>query len=337
MRRLAVLPLVALLAGLVPGCAAVQGDEGGYHVTAFFSRAVGLYPHGDVLVMGLPAGTVDDVVIEDTQVRVEMTIHDDIPLPADVRATVEARTLIGERHVTLFPPWDASMAAAGADRIGDGDEIPIGRTIVPVEPDEGLAAFNDLARSLDPEVIGRFVSDSARALDGQGEAIGRALEAGSSLSDTLAGIDTDLVAAAEHLHVLAGSLAARESQLQSLIESFGQAAGVLASERDGIATFLSSLLALTDEGQRLLDLYGEQLPDDIADLTALASVFDQNGYAAEELVAMLPTIAEGLNAAYRPEIDGFFLRASGSTTLQAVTDELVRLLDILGLVPGGPS
>ena len=81
-----------------------------------FPSAVGLYPFGDVSVMGVGVGTVDAVEIDDDHVRVEMTIDHGIPLPADVQATIEPLTLIGERNVVLFPPWDAEMAEAEADK-----------------------------------------------------------------------------------------------------------------------------------------------------------------------------------------------------------------------------
>ena len=57
----------------------------------------------------------------------------------------------------LFPPWDADMAAAGRPQAADGDVIPLDRTEVPVEPDEGLEAFNDLAQSLDADIVGDLV------------------------------------------------------------------------------------------------------------------------------------------------------------------------------------
>lgn len=331
MKRLA--PLVVALAAiaLLPAC---EGDDGDtYHLTAYFERAISLYPHGDVIVMGIDVGTVDAVEIEDTRVRVELSIRSDVPLPDDVQATIEPLTLIGERNVHLFPAWTAEMAAAGQGRAADGDEIPLGRTQVPVEPDEGLEAFNDLAQSLDPDVVGQLVTDSADALEGQGENIASAIDQAADLTSLFATLDTQLVAAAEDLDQVAASLDTRDEQLRTLVTSFSEATGVLASERDSIASLLSSLVDLTEQGQGLLDAYGDQLPGDIANLTSLLLVLDGHDEAIDDLLASFPMITETIRDAYRPSIDGFNLVANLTPSF---TNLYNSFLENLGLLVDGP-
>ena len=330
---------VAVAVGVLAGCGVVGGDgAGGYHLTAFFESAVGLYPHGDVTIMGVDIGTVDAVEIEDTHVRIEMTIDRGVPLPADVQATIEPQQLIGERNVVLFPAWTEAMAVAGEGRAADGDIIPIERTTTPIEPDEGLEAFNSLARSLDPEVVGDFVTDSAAVLDGRGATFGAAIDQAASLSDTFARTDEQLVRAADHLHTLASAVNSRDDQLARLVAAFAGATEVLASEREGIAAFLSALVGLTEEGQGILELYGEQLPGDIANLAALASILNENVGTIEELVEQFPVIAEGINRAYQPSIDGLVLRATFTPTFVALLDAFRGILGIpvLPLPGGGP-
>lgn len=319
------------IVGALPACGG--GDGGTYHLTAYFERAISLYPHGDVIVMGIDVGTVEEVAIEDTRVRVEMEIRDDVPLPADVQATIQPLTLIGERNVYLFPAWTAADTEAGRARAADGDEIPLDRTQVPVEPDEGLQAFNDLAESLDPEVVGQLVSDSADALDGQGELISTAIDQAASLTGLFAGLDTQLVAAAENLDQVAATLNTRDAQLRTLVDSFSTATGVLAAERESIATFLSSLVDLTAQGQSILDLYADQLPADIADLTQLLLVLDTHGDDIDALIASFPQITEALRDAYQPSIDGFNLVANTTPSFVGIYN---NLLENLGLLVDGP-
>lgn len=325
---------VVAVAVLVAGVVLVRGrDEGGgYRLTALFAEAVGLYPHGDVTVMGIDVGTVDAVEIEDTYVRVEMTIDAGVPLPEDVEATIQPLQLIGERTVVLFPAWDETMAAAGKGRAGDGDVIGLDRTHVPVEPDEGLEAFNGLARSLDPETVGRFISDSADVLDGQGDALRAAIDQAATLWDVVARTDDDLVAAADALHQLAATVNRRDEQLAAVIRSFSGAAEVLAAERQGIGAFLESLLELTRQGRSVLDAYGGTLPRDVANVAALASVLRQNQGAVETLIESLPGITEGINRAYDPTIDGLRLRANLTPTMLALVDAFA---EVLGVIAGG--
>ncbi len=330
---------VALLVALGPftaGCSRMLGDGpvDGYHLTANFERAVGLYPFGDVSSMGVSIGTVDAVEIDDDHVRIEMTIDPGIPLPADLQATIEPLTLIGERNVVLFPPWDEAMAKAGKAKAQDGDEIPISRTTPPVEPDEALETFNELARSLDPDTVGKLVRSADEAIRGLGDELGRALDQASGITSTLAEVDTQLVDAADSLHALAGTLLQREQRLGALVRSFSDATQVLADERDGIRTFLGSLVDLTEQGRGILDTYGDQLPGDIAHLTALAMLLSDNSSAAEQLVAAFPEVAEGIANGYQPDIGGIYLRANGTPTLVGLI-EVFR--DLLGVLPPEPA
>lgn len=326
-RRLAATVVAVLFAA--SALAACSTGGGGYRLTAVFERTVGLYEGGDVYVMGVPVGTVDSIEIDGTVVRVELSVDDGVPLPADVQATIGQTQLIGERNVVLFPPWDAEMAAAGRDRAADGDMIPLARTQVPVEPDEGLQAFNDLAQGLDADVVSDLVSDSADVLDGRGEQLGAAIDQAAGLGTTLAEIDQQLLAAADDLHRLAGTLAERDQQLGQLVDRFSQVTGALSDERQGIADLLTALVELTDVGGSLLDRYGDQLPGDIASATALASILEQNTAALDQLVRSLPGLSEGIGDAYQEEIDGFFLRASGGPTVNAI----LEAVDVLGLLP----
>ena len=326
-RRLAVVALLA--AALVPVGGCGRGGGATYQLTAVFESTIGLYPSGDVQVMGMPVGHVDDIEIDGTSVRVEMTIDADVPLPADVQATIGQTQLIGERNVVLFPPWDAEQEAAGAPRARDGDVIPRARTQVPVEPDEGLQAFNDLAQSLDADVVRGFVSDAADVLDGRGDEIGQAIDQAAGLGRTLSEIDQQLVAAADDLHVLAGSLSTREEQLGRLVDSFSSATQVLADERQGISTFLTSLAELTTQGKGLLDAYGDQLPGDIAAATSLASILERNTHSADQLLSVFPLLAEGIARSYQPAIDGIYLRANVTPTVRNLLDVLSGQLGVL--------
>lgn len=328
-RATALLVLAAVLIAPLAGCGG--GSDESYHLTAYFERTIGLYESGDVQVMGMPVGHVDDIEIDGTVVRVEMTIDSDVPLPADVQATVGQTQLIGERSIVLFPPWDAEQEAAGKAKIADGAVIPRERTVTPVEPDEGLAAFDELARSLDGEVVNQFVTDSAEVLEGRGDKLGGAIDNAAGLTTALAEVDEQLLAAADDLHVLAGSLRDRDEQLGRLVDSFSEATEVLASERDGIRGLLSSLVELTEQGKGILDAYGDQLPGDIATATALASIFERNTESIDQLLSTFAPLAQAIAAAYQPSIDGIYLRASANATVMGLLDFLGR--EVLGVLP----
>lgn len=312
-------------------CGGFGEDSASYPVTVYFDTAIGVYPSSDVLVMGLPVGTVEEIVVEDTRIRMELTIRDDVPLPADVNATIEAETVLGERNVSLFPPWSAALEAADAPVLAGGDTIPAERTTVPVEPDEGLEAFNELAASLDADVVGELLTDSATILDGRGDALGRTIESAAGLIDTLASIDEPMLDAAASLNRVASVLNGRDAQLRQLIDSFGGAVDILAAERTDLQQLLSGMVALTDEATSLLDVHGERLPRTIARLAATMGVVDANVGTVEVLIETLPQIVESFEKAYKDDLGAFFLNVDTSAVVQTVVEQL---LEAVGLFPG---
>src|SRR5687767_10309674 len=133
-RAVAVLVALGALATL-PACGVLGGDDR-YTLIAHFPRAVSVFPSSDVRVLGLPAGDVREIEVEGDTVRVELSIPTDIKVPKGARAQIVPQSLIGERYIQLSPAYQDGM-----DAMEDGEEIE--ETIVPVEPDEALAALKE--------------------------------------------------------------------------------------------------------------------------------------------------------------------------------------------------
>src|SRR5581483_1587227 len=206
LRRFLAAGLCATTPLALGGCGLVGGGQDTMTVTAIFDSAVGVYETGDVLVLDRPVGTIEAVELDGDHVRVDLRLRRDVPLPADVHATIEAQTVLGERSVTLFPSWNAELEARSAPRLADGDIIPLARTAVPVEPDEALQTFNELLSNLDPHAVGGLVTDGAQILDGRGERLGASIDAVADLSETLAAVDGPMLRTAESLNRIASVL-----------------------------------------------------------------------------------------------------------------------------------
>jgi phospholipid/cholesterol/gamma-HCH transport system substrate-binding protein len=327
MKRVLAPALVA--AFVLTGCSLVGGGGGGYTVTATFTRAVALYEGSQVQVMGANIGTVEDVSVDGDTIRVELSVHDDVPLPADVRAAIVPLTLVGERNIVLFPAWQP-----GDDRLADGADIPVERTVVPVEPDEALEAFTDLARAVDPDAVSRLVSSSADSLNGHGDDLNAALESSANLTGLLASEGDDLVSVAGDLQQLTSTLGTREEQLGHLLDSFAAATGVLADERESIRTFLSAVVELTSEGELLLEHVDQQLPQDVATLSDVAMVLRVNVDSLSQLVQALPANSRMVVNAWDPARRLLRIRVNLSP---AAASALSAALAPLGLAPCVPG
>lgn len=320
-------PLVVLAALVAAGCSVVGGGGGGKgdstHLTVYFERAVALYPESHVKVMGLDAGTILEVVPEGDQVRVEIEVDGDVPVPADVHAAVVPLSLIGERNVVLQPAWQP-----GDQQIEDGATIPMERTSIPAEPDEALQAFTDLARGLDPDEVARLVSEGAEALDGRGPQLNAALEQAGDLAQLVAREDDSLVEVAADLDQLASTLGTRDQQLGRVLDGFAEATGVLADERQEIESLIGGLGDLATAGNELVAAHEDHLPEDLAQLSRAGRSARANVEALAILVRALAQNSNGLIGAHDSELGVLTQRIN----LTPITAEVLRpLFDAVGL------
>lgn len=319
---------VRLLAVLLVGafaassCALIPGG-GTYEVSAYFPRAVSLYEEGAVQVLGLPAGEITEVEVVGDLVRVTMAIDEDIPVPADVQAAIVPQSLIGERRIQLFPPFQE-----GDDVISDGHEIDVENTVIPVEPDEALAALKEFLDSLDPNGVGRLIDNAATTLDGQGENLGGALDELSTLVGNFEANDDDIISIAERFDDFTSTLLQREGQLAQALGDFAVVADVLADERESIELLVRSLADLSGDGLDLVSEHAVRLRTDIAIVTRLARSIDTNLEGVQDVIDGGRGIIDGLTDAYNPRLNALDLRNSFSPL---VSEALRPVFDSVGL------
>jgi virulence factor Mce-like protein len=324
LRRTGAALLVAVVVAALPGCGLVGGG-GTYTVTAYFPRAVSVFPSGDVRVLGLPAGEISDVVIEGDRVRVDMEISDDVPVPADAGAQIVPQSLIGERYVQLSPAFEDGM-----ERAEDGHVIPLDRTIIPVEPDEALAALKEFMDSLDPEGIGELVTNLDEDLAGNGAKLNDAIGGLSQLVSTFAENDDVLLRIVDSFDQLTETLVTREQQLGEVLDAFAEASQVLADERQSIEDLVGGLADLSRNGLALIGDHASELRTDIETLADAAATIDANLSAVTQLLDSGPILTAGIAEAYNPELRAIDLRNNFSPL---VTDVFNLTLGQLGIPP----
>lgn len=316
--------LVAAVAlGALPACS--EGRGGGYELVAWFPKAVSLYEQSDVKILGLTAGTVEEIEVVGTRVRVRMRIRDDQPVPPDVRATIVPFSLIGERYVQLFPVWQE-----GGPRAEPGTEIPVERTTVPTEPDEALAALKKFLDALDPNATGRLVRNLADTLEGNGQGVNDALRSFAELSSTLASKDAELVRIIEHFDDFTATLRTRERQIGQTLDRFATLTTLLAEERRSVEALVDSLARVSVDGLDLVAEHGARLDKDLTVLTRLLQSVRANLAQVELLLDATPMLvagedldgSEGLHGAFDADYRHIDLRNATSPTLTRLFERL---------------
>ncbi len=309
--RVATAVIAALMLTSALGACSAGGGDGSYRVTAWFSSAISLYPDSQVRVLGLPAGSVRSIKVIEDRVRVVMSIPNDIPVPADVSATIIPLSFIGERYVQLYPAWKSGLKRLAPDSI-----IPIERTSVPVEPDQALAALKHLLDSIDPKATGQLVTNLAADLDGNGENLNAALKGLGTITETLGAKDTEVGAIIDHFDKLTATLSSRDATLGRVLDAFAKTTDALADERTSIQSLLASLASITTNGLDLVGKHRVQLDKDLTVLSRTLRLVGDNMDQLDKVLRAAPILTAGANldgksglaAAYNKELHALDLR-----------------------------
>lgn len=272
-----------------------------YRVTAVFATLGQPFPHdAEVNVRGVAVGEVVDLEVVDDGARVTMQIQEGFRLPADTRAVVRAKSLIGQRYVDLqFEPGATDQLLADGGRI---EEAVVGPDLLPI-----LGDAHQVLEAVDPRDVATVFSTLGEAAAGQGETFGRAMEDAETLTDVfvdnedqvrglignMASLSDELEARAEDVVALSGSLADNAETLTQHADAFTQLLadserlyGDLADLLEGNRAFLRT--ARTD-GDQILDVVHDRRDILVAgDQAALEGFADYLGGVSQFVVQPLP-------------------------------------------------
>ncbi|GAA2434308.1 MCE family protein [Actinomadura vinacea] len=320
----------ALAAGLclaaatvMGGCSALTGETGGKRtMIAEFAKARSFYPQSKVKIMGADVGLVDRVENVGDRIRVTFHVKDDVPLRQGVEASIVPLNLVGERNLVLHPAWQPGQPKETSDR------IPKERTHVPVEVDDALSSFTNLARALDPTKMQTALGRTADTVNGNGREFNATLEQSARLVENVAGQDKELVEVARNLQRLSGVVRGREQVLGQLIRNFGEATRVLSAERGELQDLIRGVLELSKNGDKLIQKYKGQLPYDLAVLTRAALVLKGNAQSLAQLLNALPGVSAAFIGGYNPENKSLQIRFATDAFLRTWLKGLLNNDDV---------
>jgi len=302
------------------GCSVIPGGTGGEReMTVYLPKARSFYKQSKVKVMGADVGLVDSVKpcdsatcpgMPDDRIKVTFHLKKEVPLPQGVQASIVPLNLVGERNLVLHPAWKPGQAKETSNT------IPIERTSVPVEVDDALSSFTNLANALDPTKMQTALGQAAATVNGNGKDFNATLEQGARLVQNVAGQDKELIEVAQNLSKLAGVVRGREQVLGSMIRNFGEATRVLSSERGEIQDLISGILDLSKNGDKLIQKYKGQLPYDLAVLTKTSLMLKGNAKQLGLLLSSLPGVGKAFIGGYNDK--------NKSLQIRLVTDAVLR-------------
>jgi virulence factor Mce-like protein len=312
---------------------------GQYRVTAWFAETVGLYPGSDVRVLGIPIGSITDVVPLGDRVRVEMTIDDDYDVPADADAVVLAPSLVSDRYVQFAPVYD------GGPTMQDGDQVPLERTAIPVELDAVYGALDELSAALGPSganengALSDLIDTGAANLGGNGQALNRTLTGFSQAVETLAENRDDLFGSLDNLQTFTTALATIDAQVGQFNDNMAAVSELLASEREDLQAAVALLSdALADVAGFVRD-NTTLLTTNVDRLADVTLVLVQQRAKLAEVLDVAPAALSNLARAYNPDFGTLDTRDNGLGSMNAevvVCGALAQLgrVDLQADLPG---
>ena len=289
-RRLAVVVAVvaALAAGATTAAVASGGDSGTRHLTAYFTKTIGLYQGNDVRVLGVKIGKIDKLTVMGTKVRVEMSYDGKYKLPEDVKAVLVPPSVVSDRFIQLAPAY------TGGPVLPDHQTLDTDRTVVPLEFDEIFRNLDEMNNALGPNgankygALSRLVDISAKNLQGNGEVLNGALKEFSAAISTVAGSRGDLFATVRNLQRFSAMLAQNDGGVRALNANLARVGTQLAGERKDLGAALANLSTALQLISQFVGDNRTRLTSDIHKLTKVTSVLSKEKEALTEVIDMAP-------------------------------------------------
>jgi phospholipid/cholesterol/gamma-HCH transport system substrate-binding protein len=279
----------------------IFSGSGQHSVTAYFTRAVGVYSGSDVRVLGVRIGQVDTVTPRGEQVEVKMTVDGSVGVAADTDILVIAPSVVADRYVQFSKP------ARGGPRLADGAVVGIDRTGTPVELDELYASLNTLSTALGPNganadgALSDLLNTGAANLSGNGKSFNETVRNFADLARTLAGSKNDLFGTIAELQKFTTMLAGNDSQVSSVNQQLASVSTSLANDRDELAGALNTLGGALADIQKFIKDNRAAIKSNVDNLVVTTQTLVNQRAALAETLDTLPLAASNVSNAIDPK------------------------------------
>jgi len=338
------------LSSMAAGCG-VFGGGGQKHFSAEFTKAVGVYVHSDVRVLGVRIGEVKKITPEGDRVKIDMTYDSSYKIPADAKAVILAPSIVSDRYVQLTPVY------SGGPTLPDHADITLDskRTAVPVELDEIYKNIDTLNQALGPKGANKHgaLSDllhvGAQNLKGNGQALHATLTGLSQAVQTLSNSRTDLFTTIANLQAFTTTIAQNDSIVAQFDDDLASVARQLNGERTDLATAIKTLASALAEVDSFVKENASNLTANIANLKTVTGVLVKEKAALREFLDTAPTALSNLQLAYNSK-SGTLDTRDNSNSQGGPVGALCNLLAIVqpgsaaacrnqlgGIIPSGPK
>lgn len=236
--QLMIFAIVTVLGGAFVGGRYANIDrlfvDRSFPVTADFRDSGGIFAGAEVTYRGIAVGKVGKLVFTESGVRATLDIENDAPkISEDATATVANKSAVGEQFIDLQPQSNSSPYFKG------GSNIPLSRTVVPIDTTKFLLDTNAFVRSIDTEAMSTLVNELGLAFAGDGRDLSTIIDAQMSFIQT----------ADDNFEVTRSLIRGSSSVLQTFVDKRGQ----FSSFTNDLALLTDTLVSSDKDIRRLFD------------------------------------------------------------------------------------
>ena len=217
-------------------------------ITVKFRDVLDLVPQSTVKVNDVSVGKVTDVTLDGAVAEVTLELRDDVELPDNALAELRQTSLLGEKFVSLGAP----ETGASANRLADGDVIPLERSGRNPEVEEVLGALSLVLNGGGVAQLKTITSELNNALEGREGSARSLLTQVEVLMTQLDDNKADILDAIEALNRLSIEVNRHTDAIDLALDELPSALDSLDQQRDDLVKMLKALENLSGVGVRVI-------------------------------------------------------------------------------------
>ena len=287
---------------LVVGIVTINTPGAGQRVTivGYFDNSNGIYTGDDVVILGVPVGTVESIEPQPLRSKITFSFDDEYKVPADAKAVILSPALVTARAIQLVPTY------SGGPTLQDGAVIPQERTAVPVEFDQFRQQLERLADTLQPttpggvSTLGEFVNTAADNLRGQGANIRETLIKLSDAFSALGDNSKSLFGTVKNLSILVSALQDSTDLLRQLNQNLSAATGLVANDRNEVGAAVRDLADVADDLRTFVAENRDTLGTTSEKLAGVTQILNDNLADIKQLLHVAPNAFQNFLNIYQP-------------------------------------
>ncbi len=257
-----------------------------YSVLATFPDAGGVFTNQEVTYRGITVGQVGRMTVVPEGVQIELLIDEGTKIPEeDVEARVMFKSAVGEQFVDILPRSD------DGPYLGDGSEIPLEQTSIPVSTQDLLATLQAVLEGVPPDALKGAIDAAGEGLAGRGEDISTILTSLARLAELFADRAPEIHGILRDGTEVGGAFLRSKDDFAAAIRDL-----VIVSETlEGNTGELRRLLINTNvTSEELVGLIRDSRPELNQTIADLAEINDIQADKSEALKALFEFLPRGL-------------------------------------------